>query len=155
MDPVTNSLIESRANTSKPAANPMRAIVNEELTKHYDFRLDPVLQVDLTVKDLYVWVEIAKGKACRKVKSNKMIMDGVSGHFAAGTITAIIGSSGSGKTTLMNYLASRMQDSVMKSSGELYVNGTHVHSIKPIKQRTGYVLQVDILYPELTPKEHF
>lgn len=132
-----------------------KAIIERELNRQYDFKLEDVAPITMAVKNLYIWADFKKGPPCKRVYSNKLILNDISAQFVAGTSTAILGSSGSGKTTLMNYLASRMQDSALKSNGELYINGTRVPSIKPIKQRTGYVTQFDVVYSDLSPKDHF
>ena len=76
-------------------------------------------------------------------------------NFAQASSTAILGSSGSGKTTLLNYLSSRMEDSNLKTTGNLTVNGQTLSSIDTIKHRTGYVTQIDIVQADLTPREQF
>ncbi len=72
----------------------------------------------------------------------------------AGTSTAILGPSGSGKTTLLNYLSSRMSSSSLTVNGELLLNGRKINSIKDMKHRFSYVMQDDVLYEDLTVKEH-
>ena len=136
---------------SQPTA--LDTIVQTEIEKGFEFRLSPTVHIELTFKDVCIWVEIANGRMCKKTIQNKFILKNLSGQFKAGTATAILGSSGSGKTTLLNYLSSRMQDSKLKSNGELFINGNSVHSILQIKHRTGFVNQFDILYPELTARE--
>lgn len=136
----------------KPGAEIAR-IVSEEINSAIDFHLNPVPKIELMVKDINIWAESKEGKPCRKRIVNKLILNSVSCNFAAGTSTAILGSSGSGKTTLLNYISSRMEDGNLRTNGNIYVNGTSVSSIKTIKQRTGYVTQFDVVYPELSPKE--
>ncbi len=138
------------------AANPSEYdnLVQEEIDKGFEFKLEPSSSIELAFKNVNIWAEKKEGPPCKRRFSEKLILNFLSGQFKAGTATAILGSSGSGKTTLLNYLSSRMQDSMLKSNGELYINGKQVPSIKPIKHRTGFVNQFDILYPDLTAREH-
>ena len=138
------------------AANPSEYdnLVQKEIDKGFEFKLDPNSSIELTFKNVSIWVEKKLGPPCKRRISEKLILNFLSGQFKAGTATAILGSSGSGKTTLLNYLSSRMQDSILKSNGELFINGKLVSSIMPIKHRTGFVNQFDILYPDLTAREH-
>jgi ABC-type multidrug transport system ATPase subunit len=133
----------------------VRQLIQEELGQHYSFTLAKNVPIEMSFRDVTIWNEYKEGPICNKQKKQKLILNSVSGQFKAGTSTAILGSSGSGKTTLLNYLSSRMQDSVLKSCGELYINGHQVPSIKPIKHRTGYITQVDVVYDDLTPEEQF
>ena len=128
-------------------------LVEEEIERGFEFKLNPVFPIELVFKEVDVWTEFKVGPPCRKVLKHKLILNNLSGKFQTGTATAIIGSSGSGKTTLLNYLSSRMQDSNLKAHGELFVNGNKVLSIKTIKHRTGFVNQFDILFADLTPRE--
>lgn len=48
-----------------------------------------------------------------------------------------------------------MEESKLRVNGEMYVNGNLVPSIQKIKHQTGYVTQIDIVMPDLTPREHF
>lgn len=81
-------------------------------------------------------------------------MDKLSGHFEAGTSTAILGPSGSGKTTLLNFLSARMRESkTLSVNGKLYVNGRKIESVREFKHRFAYVMQNDILWEDLTPHE--
>lgn len=128
-------------------------LVKEEVNRSTDFHLPPVPQIELAVQELNIWAQTAEGKPCRKRVVHKLILNSVACTFEAGTATAILGSSGSGKTTLLNYISSRMEDGVLKSNGSLYINGNSVSSIRPIKRRTGYVTQFDVVYAELTPRE--
>lgn len=143
-----------RQPAEKPEAD-IATLVNEEINQVFDFKLDPVEQIEIACKDVSIWAPQKKGKIFKKVVSNKLIVNSVSCTFKAGTATAILGSSGSGKTTLLNYLSSRMKDSKLKFNGSLLVNGIEVDGISDIKHRTGYITQQDVIFGDLTPKEHF
>jgi ABC-type multidrug transport system ATPase subunit len=54
-----------------------------------------------------------------RTKTEKHILNGISGIFKAGTVTAIMGASGAGKTTLLNILACRINSHI---TGKLYAN---------------------------------
>ena len=79
-----------------------------------------------------------------------MLLNGVSGAFRPGVLTALMGVSGAGKTTLMDVLAGR------KTGG--YITGNITISGYPKKQETftrisGYCEQNDIHSPFVTVYE--
>lgn len=79
-----------------------------------------------------------------------VLLNGVSGAFRPGVLTALMGVSGAGKTTLMDVLAGR------KTSG--YIEGNITISGYPKKQETfarisGYCEQNDIHSPHITVYE--
>ncbi|XP_077301530.1 uncharacterized protein LOC143922182 [Arctopsyche grandis] len=67
-------------------------------------------------------VELTWKNLILETKTNKRILDDVSGQVSPGTITAIIGPSGSGKTTLLNSLAGR-NTKTLTLEGEILANG--------------------------------
>ena len=79
-----------------------------------------------------------------------VLLEGVSGTFRPGVLTALMGVSGAGKTTLMDVLAGR------KTGG--YIEGNITISGYPKKQETfarisGYCEQTDIHSPCVTVYE--
>lgn len=84
----------------------------------------------------------------------KAILNGVSGQFKSGEITAIMGRSGSGKTSLLNFLNGRLSKSDNSIiEGDIYINSDKINQNKVINY-SGYVMQDDILFPFLTPYEN-
>jgi len=79
----------------------------------------------------------------------KTILDNVSAHMGAGTLTAIIGSSGSGKTSLLNVMSGRMRRGQLSISGRTLFNGSE--DVAGLK--SAYVIQQDLLLPTLTVRE--
>lgn len=85
------------------------------------------------------------------VKENRLqLLNGLSGSFRPGVLTALMGVSGAGKTTLMDVLAGR------KTGG--YIDGNITISGYPKKQETfarisGYCEQNDIHSPYVTVYE--
>ena len=85
------------------------------------------------------------------VSDDKLVLlNGVSGAFRPGVLTALMGVSGAGKTTLMDVLAGR------KTGG--YITGNIKVSGYPKKQETfarisGYCEQTDIHSPHVTVYE--
>lgn len=79
----------------------------------------------------------------------KTIISGMSGVVRPGEMLAMLGPSGSGKTTLLTALGGRQTTGHL--SGKITYNG-HPFS-GPVKRRTGFVTQHDVLYPHLTVSE--
>jgi len=85
--------------------------------------------------------------------SEKFILNDVSGYCRSGELTAIMGPSGSGKTSLLNILTDRVEFSRdSEHSGELYINSDPI-SNKQLSKMSSYVMQDDILFDVLTPRE--
>jgi ABC-type multidrug transport system ATPase subunit/ABC-type multidrug transport system permease subunit len=83
-------------------------------------------------------------------KESIELLKGVDGYFAAGKMTALMGSSGAGKTTLMDVLALRKQSGVIE--GEVRLNG-HLQDPNSFRRCTGYVEQFDVQSEQLTVRE--
>lgn len=79
----------------------------------------------------------------------KIVLDHVSAHLPAGSLTAILGGSGSGKTTLLNTISHRVTSSKLHVSGQAIYNGSSDLSTV----RSSYVMQSDVLLPTLTIRE--
>jgi len=82
---------------------------------------------------------------------DRKLLHGVSGSVQ-GKFLAIMGGSGSGKTTLLNYLARRMQRQMKKEDGVSHLNGSE-YTRSTLKQVSGYVVQDDLLFGNLTVEE--
>jgi ABC-type multidrug transport system ATPase subunit len=68
-----------------------------------------------------------------------------------GTIVALLGHNGAGKTTLINILTGK----VNPSSGEAYLFGYSVNTdMSTIQNSMGICPQFDVLWPDLTAREH-
>eukprot|EP00268_Persea_americana_P001450 TRINITY_DN10449_c1_g1_i2.p1 TRINITY_DN10449_c1_g1~~TRINITY_DN10449_c1_g1_i2.p1 ORF type:complete len:661 (-),score=57.66 TRINITY_DN10449_c1_g1_i2:408-2390(-) len=78
----------------------------------------------------------------------RTILNGITGLVCPGEILAMLGPSGSGKTTLLTALGGRLAG---KLSGKITYNGQPFSG--PMKRRTGFVAQDDVLYPHLTVTE--
>eukprot|EP00210_Caulerpa_lentillifera_P007346 g7022.t1 len=85
-----------------------------------------------------------------KPEQMKQVLYGVNGCAQAGEVTALMGPSGSGKTTLLSILGNRAPKT-MTYTGTVTYNGIPVN--KAIRRLVGYVLQDDLLYPNLTVYE--
>ena len=83
-------------------------------------------------------------------KDSIELLKGIDGYFAAGKMTALMGSSGAGKTTLMDVLALRKSSGIVE--GEVRVNG-HLQDSKSFRRCTGYVEQFDVQSEQLTVRE--
>ncbi|KAL7543144.1 hypothetical protein ACHAXR_013435 [Thalassiosira sp. AJA248-18] len=78
------------------------------------------------------------------------LLKGISGYFAAGQMTVLMGSSGAGKTTLMDVLSLRKASGEV--TGDIQVNG-HPREPNSFRRMTGYVEQFDTQSPQLTVRE--
>lgn len=85
-------------------------------------------------------------------KYSKQILFNQKGSVKSGKVLAIIGASGSGKTTLLNFLSGYI-DSSMSFDGVTRIGGVEGLDMSKLRSICGYVLQHDILSPELTVEE--
>lgn len=81
----------------------------------------------LTFKDVAFSVETPSDEDPYQ-KVRKSILEPCSGHFAAGSMVALMGPSGCGKTTLLDILAKRKTS---RYEGSIYVNGREVDDLYP------------------------
>jgi len=100
-------------------------------------------RVPITFKDLKYSVRTKK-------EGTKVILQGLTGHFRAGRLTALFGSSGCGKTSLMDVLAGRKTTGTIV--GEVRFNGATCLK-KNIKHLCGYVEQFDNLVEVLSVEQ--
>jgi ABC-type multidrug transport system ATPase subunit len=83
----------------------------------------------------------------------KAIINNVSGYAISGEVTAIMGPSGCGKTSLLNYLNNRIQfPSKSVNKGEIFINSDRT-TVSQIAELSSYVMQDDLLFDILTPRE--
>ena len=88
---------------------------------------------------------------CRKPEIKAI--NGINLTIYEGQITAILGHNGAGKTTLFNILTGL----TAPTSGTAYIFGYDVrdpNDMDEIRRMTGVCPQHDILFDNLTPKEH-
>ncbi|KAH9780878.1 ABC transporter G family member 40 [Citrus sinensis] len=111
----------------------------------------PFEPYSLTFDDVTYSADMPKEMKLKGVHEDKLVLlNGVSGAFRPGVLTALMGVSGAGKTTLMDVLAGR------KTGG--YISGNITISGYPKKQETftrisGYCEQNDIHSPLVTVYE--
>ncbi|GAY62363.1 hypothetical protein CUMW_217150 [Citrus unshiu] len=111
----------------------------------------PFEPLSLTFEDVVYSVDMPQEMKLQGVLDDKLVLlNGVSGAFRPGVLTALMGVSGAGKTTLMDVLAGR------KTGG--YIAGNIKISGYPKKQVTfarisGYCEQNDIHSPNVTVYE--
>ena len=88
---------------------------------------------------------------CSRSTETKTIINGTSGKFEPGQLTAIMGPSGAGKSTLMNVLAGRAPYGKI-SGGSIYMNGREADPAV-YRHQLAYVMQSDALFATQTPRE--
>ncbi|KAG2356782.1 pleiotropic drug resistance ABC transporter [Suillus spraguei] len=82
-------------------------------------------------------------------RSERRLLDNISGYVAPGKLTALMGESGAGKTTLLNVLAQRTDVGIV--SGDRLINGQSLPS--DFQAQTGYCQQMDTHLPQATVRE--
>ena len=102
---------------------------------------------DLKSKEVFVWQNVTYKIPYNK--SERILLDDISGYCVPGTLTALMGESGAGKTSLLNALSQRIDLGVV--TGSMSVNGNLLDN--SFRRRTGYVIQQDIHVSESTVRE--
>ena len=100
-------------------------------------------RIDVQFETLGVQVSTSQAKL--------RVLEGVTGGFRAGNVSAIMGPSGAGKTTLLNVLSGR--HSGFKVTGRVCVNGDASLSLKSLAPLVSFVPQEDVMSIELTVRE--
>ncbi|GLT82079.1 hypothetical protein SLE2022_004910 [Rubroshorea leprosula] len=123
-------------------------------------------RADPPFEDVVYKIEATNKKGlCGKTEQSeeKVILNGVTGMVCPGEIVAMLGPSGSGKTTLLTALGGRLGSSLngrlgsslngscCSLTGSITYNGKRFSN--PMKRKTGFVTQDDVLYPHLTVEE--
>lgn len=80
----------------------------------------------------------------------RRIIKNISGIFKSGQLTAIMGPSGAGKSTLMDILVGYVTNGV---TGSIITNG-HPRQLKFFNKLCSYIMQEDLLQPNLTVREN-
>lgn len=83
--------------------------------------------------------------------SDRVLLEGVTGEFSSGRVSAIMGPSGAGKTTLLNTLCGKA--TYGNCTGSLLINGEE-KTIDSITDVMGFVPQEDIVHEQLTVREN-
>ena len=123
---------------------PLDGSARQKHARHFD---QDVPQCELIIRDLCVDVEVSK---CGKKLPATRLLNNISAVFAPGEVVALMGGSGAGKSTLLNVLAGR-SDPGMHISGNILVNGLNLSD--DFARSSCYVMQDDLMFPQLTVRE--
>lgn len=113
---------------------------------------DPEMQLEFQWTDICITAEMTEGKLWNKKTYEKKILQNVSGSLSTGSSLAILGASGAGKTTLLNFLSRKIQNSKLKNTGTVTLNGEEIEE-EDFRAIVSYVMQDDMLEPCMSPKE--
>ncbi len=108
-----------------------------------------------TFKKIYYKITTKiKGK---KELQDKILLNNITGTTASGELYAIMGPSGCGKSSLLNFLNDRIGFAAgTEHSGETFINRENMQTnYLKITNYSSYVMQDDVLFDILTPKETF
>jgi ABC-type multidrug transport system ATPase subunit len=129
----------------------------ETLRQQFLARHDPSImlpedqRLSLEWKNITYKLPIIKRSFGREIsRTDKNLLDNISGFLPAGSLLGIMGPSGAGKTTFLNVLSRQLRSE--KISGQITVNGSYA-SRAQFKRLSGFVAQDDVLMGSLTPEE--
>ncbi|ESQ32530.1 hypothetical protein EUTSA_v10005611mg [Eutrema salsugineum] len=146
----SNNTLMGRHTTRNNRTQPFDRVVTKKTRKDKKLRI-PFKPLYITFENITYFVDTPKAMKENGIKEEKLVLlNGLSGAFRPGVLTALMGMSGAGKTTLMDVLAGR------KNTG--YIQGDINVSGFPKKQESfarvsGYCEQFDIHSPLLTVYE--
>jgi ABC-type multidrug transport system ATPase subunit len=103
--------------------------------------------VGISFENISYSVKTAEKKGKKSEASVFTIIDGLSGTFVPGKLSALMGPSGSGKSTLLDILAGRKNTGTLQ--GQVLFNGERP-TRDDYRSIVGYVEQFDTLVGELT-----
>uniref|UniRef100_A0A7N0V1X9 ABC transporter domain-containing protein n=1 Tax=Kalanchoe fedtschenkoi TaxID=63787 RepID=A0A7N0V1X9_KALFE len=111
----------------------------------------PFEPLSLTFDEVKYAVDMPQGMKDQGIKDDKLqLLNGVSGAFRPGVLTALMGVSGAGKTTLMDVLAGRKTGGYIE--GFIKISG-YSKNQKTFARIAGYCEQTDIHTPQVTVYE--
>ena len=84
-------------------------------------------------------------------KTNTQLLNNSSGVLYEGEILVLVGPSGAGKSLLLNSLSKKVDNKLLKTTGNIYINNSLIDST--YNSLVSYVHQDDILESQLTPLE--
>jgi len=116
--------------------------------------IDKKIKVSLKFENLTYYVHTKKGSmfSRRKQTEKRTILNNITAEVPAGRLVAVMGPTGCGKTSLINALAGRLQAGGVLE-GDILVN--EKPRDKSFMALVAYVMQDDVLFPNLTVYETF
>lgn len=74
-------------------------------------------------------------------------------YIDAGDVVTVLGSSGSGKSSLLNFISGTLAED-FTVEGELWLDGTALHTLPAYQRQVGLQLQQHLLFPHMTVLEN-
>jgi putative thiamine transport system ATP-binding protein len=85
--------------------------------------------------------------------NSRTLLQEVTLSIEPGTVSSLMGASGSGKSTLLDYIIGTQSHHV-QASGDVILDGRHIHQIPTEKRKVGILFQDALLFPHLTVGEN-
>ncbi|PFX16850.1 putative white-brown complex homolog protein 30 [Stylophora pistillata] len=130
----------------------MQESIRRNTMDKYREETEPKTQT-ITIRYENLSLSLKKGTrwSCKRIKTEKALLQCVSGQLLPGEVTAVMGPSGSGKTTFLNTLSGKAHYG--KRTGNIFINDNPVQDLGVLRNITGFVPQEDIMHRKLTVKE--
>nr|XP_014086513.2 ABC transporter G family member 6 [Bactrocera oleae] len=131
----------SRTHQSSPYESGPMAKVTRSLQHEYPKQ---VKSINISFENIFYGVKTGLLK-----REDKQVLNGFTGEFRSGELSAVVGPSGAGKSTLLNILSSY---TLYGFSGDIRING-NPRDVKTFKPNVAFITQDTTLQPFLTVKE--